>query len=112
MKKIRYSDFDSIQEIISNLDLTYNKSEEENKQKFFEEWKEIVGDKIASVSKPVEINDKNILTILCANSFAANELFLSKNKLLIIMEERLKTLNLKISDIRFDYKNWKTDETR
>ena len=106
MKKIRYSNFESIKEIIMHLDLEYVPSKEENKQKLFDEWENIVGKKLASVSKPIEINSSSVLIISCANSFIANELFMSKNNLLELLDDKIREYSLDVKDIRFEYKNW------
>ncbi len=107
MKKVKYSDFESIQEIIGQIDLKYDQSIENNKSLLFEEWQNIIGEKISSLSKPVELSDKNLLKISCANSFVANELFMQKQNLIIIINEKAKEYNLKVRDLIFDYKNWK-----
>ena len=106
-KKIRYSDFVSIEEVMSSIEFKYDSNEREKKEKFFDDWENIVGEKLAKVSKPIDITDKNVLLISCMNSFVANEMFLLKKDILTIMEEDLKKLNLKIEDIYFDYKSWK-----
>lgn len=107
MKKIKYSDFESIHEIIGQIDLKYDQSIENNKSLLFEEWKNIIGEKISSLSKPVELSDKNLLKISCANSFVANELFMQKQNLIVIINEKAKEYNLKVRDLIFDYKSWK-----
>ncbi len=106
-KKIRYSDFVSIEEVMSSIEFKYDSNEREKKETFFDDWENIVGEKLAKVSKPIDITDKNVLLISCMNSFVANEMFLLKKDILTIMEEDLKKLNLKIEDIYFDYKSWK-----
>lgn len=110
MKKIKYSDFESVHEIIGKIDLKYDKSIENNKALLFEEWESIIGEKIASLSKPVELSDKNLLKISCANSFVANELFMQKQNLLILINEKAHEFNLNVRDLIFDYKNWKQNQ--
>lgn len=106
-KKIKYSDFVSIEEVMSSLDFKHDSDEQAKKEKFFEDWENIVGEKLAKVSKPLDITEKNVLIISCMNSFVASEMFMLKNDILTIMEEDLKKLNLKVEDIYFDYKKWK-----
>lgn len=107
MKKIRYSEFESIQEVMNQFSFKYDESVESQKQQFFDEWKDIVGEKIALVSKPQELTQNNVLIISCANSFIANELFLEKNSLLELIKERTKEYSFSITGLKFDYKNWK-----
>lgn len=107
MKKIRYSEFESIQEVISHFNFKYDESVESQKQQFFDGWKEVVGEKIALVSRPQEVTQNKVLVISCANSFIANELFLEKNSLLELIQEKIKEYSFSIVDLKFDYKNWK-----
>ncbi len=106
MGKIKYSNFESIKEIMGQFDFSHDSSLEANKQIFFDHWEEMVGKKISAVTKPFEINQKEVLVISCANSFIANELFLSKTSLLELIREKAKELGIEIRDLKFDYKNW------
>lgn len=106
MKKIKYSDFESIKDIIQQFDFKYDSSKENNKESFFNEWENIVGQKIASVSRPIELSEKNFLKISCANSFVANELFMQKQNLLKLIKEKAQELKIEVKDLIFDYKNW------
>ena len=67
----------------------------------------MVGQKIAEATRPFEINSQNVLVISCANSYIANELFLSKSSFLELLQEKAKELNVEIRDLKFDYKSWK-----
>lgn len=109
MKKIRYSNFESINDVINQIGFKYDQPLEAKKEEFFNCWEELVGQKLAAVSKPLELDSKNVLLISCKNSFIANELFLSKKNLLSVIEEKAVEIGLEIKDIRFDYKNWKTN---
>lgn len=106
MKKIKYSEFERIKEIIKQFDFNYDFAKESNKSSFFNAWEDIVGKKIASVSIPVELTEKAVLKISCANSFVANELFMQKQNLMTLLKEKAKELNLEIKDLTFDYKSW------
>lgn len=106
MKKIKYSEFESINDIIKQFDFKYDSSKENNKSMFFCLWEDIIGEKIASVSTPVELTEKAILKISCANSFVANELFMQKKNLILLLKEKAQELNLEIKDLMFDYKSW------
>lgn len=107
INKIKYSNFHSIQEVMNSLDFNYKPDETHKKETFFSEWKNIVGEKLAKVSKPFDITDKKILIISCMNSYIANELFLLKKDILTVIQDKLDELNLQVKDIIFDYKNWK-----
>lgn len=107
MKRINNSNFELIQDVIKELEFNYV----ENKATEFEMltgyWIEIVGNKISQFSKVFEISADNILTIVCADSFVANELYFEKKQLVEKMNKKTKNLGITIKDIRFDYKKWK-----
>lgn len=106
MKKIKYSDFENINDIIQQFDFNYDAPKEDGKLLLFNSWESLVGSKIASVSMPIELTEKAILKISCANSFVANELFMQKQNLMTLLKEKAQELNLEIKDLMFDYKNW------
>lgn len=69
------SDFETAAEIIKTLDLSFDEDYENSLQKLFEQWNEVVGEKIAKYSKPKTLTDDGVLIVACDNSIAANELF-------------------------------------
>ena len=107
MKRLNNSDFESLQSIIENLNITCNETEENLKEELFGSWEEIIGNKISKFSKIYEISADNVLTVLCADSFVANELYFEKDKIFLLIEKKAKELGIKIKDIKFDYKKWK-----
>ena len=107
MKKINNSNFETIQEIISGLNFNYEANSALKKEEFLSSWKEIVGEKISKFSKLLDISDDNIATVVCADSFVANELFYEKDKIIAIMREKAENLGIEIKDVVFNYKKWK-----
>lgn len=107
MKKINNSDFELIQNIIENIDLNYETTQQQAKEELFNSWEEIIGNKISKFSKLFEISADNILTIICKDSFVANELYFEKEKILSLINEKAEKLGIKLKDIKFDYKKWK-----
>ena len=99
--------FESLQNVIKDLQFNYDESKFETSEKLTGYWIETVGNKISQFSKVLEFSTDNILTIVCSDSFVANELYLEKNKLTKLMNEKTKNLGIEIKDIRFNYKKWK-----
>ncbi len=99
--------FESLQSVIKDLQFNYDEKKIEKEEALTEYWKETVGKKISQYSKFYEISADNVLTIVCSDSFVANELYLEKDKLTRLMEEKTKNLGIKIKDIKFNYKKWK-----
>ena len=103
MKKIRYSNFEMIEDVIKNIDFNYNPIRE-NLESY---WVETVGEKIKTMAKVLDFSADNVLTIVCSDSYVANELYLEKSKLLEFMNIKAQETGIKIEDIKFDYKKWK-----
>lgn len=107
MKRINNSNFELLQDVIKELEFNYVEKDVQNLEKLMLYWVEVVGNKISQFSKVLEISADNILTIVCSDSFVANELYLEKNNLLKKLNEKAQNLGIKIEDIRFNYKKWK-----
>lgn len=107
MKRLNYSNFELIEDVIKEITFNYNPNHEQNIENLACFWEEIIGNKISRFSKVLEISTDNILIIVCADSFIANELFFEKEKLIKKMNEKVQSMGIKIKDIKFDYKKWK-----
>ena len=105
MKRLNNSNFELLEDIIKNLDFNYDPSHNQTLEKLSCYWNDTIGNKISKFSKVLEISDDNILTVICADSFIANELFFEKEKLIKKMNEKVQSMGIKIKDIKFDYKN-------
>lgn len=99
--------FESLQSVIKDLQFNYDESKFETDEKLAGYWIETVGNKISQFSKVLDFSADNILTIVCSDSFVANELYLEKDKLTKLMNKKTKNLGIEIKDIRFNYKKWK-----
>lgn len=107
MKKINNSNFERLKDVIESIDFNYNPDDcqkIENLQKY---WEDTIGAKISKLAKVYDFSYDNKLTVSCADSFVANELYLEKEKLLKIMNRKAEETGIKIEDIKFDYKKWK-----
>ena len=107
MKKLNNSNFSLIEDIIKDLSFNYDVENAENIELISKYWEESVGEKISKLSKIHEYSTNDILTVLCADSYTANELYYVKEKIINIMNEKTKNMGIKIKDIKFDYKKWK-----
>ena len=109
MGKINYSNFETIEEIIKNIDFNYKEDAVQKLENLSTCWVEVVGKNLSKFSKVLSFSDDNILTIVCADSFVANELYLEKVKLLAMMREKANNMGIKIIDMNFNYKKWKDE---
>ncbi len=112
MKKINNSNFEILEDIIKNLDLNYNQDSCQNIEQLNYCWTDITGEKISKISKVYHFSADNILTIVCADSFTANELYFEKENLLNYMNEKAQSLGIIIKDIKFNYKKWKENNDK
>lgn len=106
-KKIHNSNFELIENIIKDMKFNYEESVQDKKQQLFNSWEEIIGKKISKFSKLFEISADNVITVQCADSFVANELYFEKDKIFNLVNKKAQELGIKLEDIKFDYKKWK-----
>ena len=106
-KKIHNSNFELIENIIKDMKFNYEESIQDKKQQLFDSWEEIIGKKISKFSKLFEISADNVITVQCADSFVANELYFEKDKIFNLVNKKAQELGIKLEDIKFDYKKWK-----
>lgn len=107
MKRLNNSNFELIQDVIKTLEFNYNPDHNQTLENLNCYWNDTIGNKISKFSKVFEISADNVLTVTCADSFIANELYFEKSRLLAKMNEKTEKLGIKIRDIKFDYKKWK-----
>ncbi len=110
MKKLNNSNFELIEDVIKELDFKYNQNDEKILGEIKKFWTQVAGDKISTFSKVIDISENNILTIVCSDSFVANELYLEKQNLLKYMNKNVQNLGIIIKDIKFNYKRWKEEK--
>ena len=103
MSKLNNSYFQSIQDILSTMEIKKNISDVDE-ETLKENWKQCVGEKISGVSEPSNLSQDGVLTIVCANSLVANELYLERNNLLQIIREKFENLGIEIKVLKIDTK--------
>ena len=65
MKKIRYSNFEMIEDVIKDIGFNYNPIMENLESC----WAETVGEKIKTMAKVLDFSADNVLTIVCSDSY-------------------------------------------
>ena len=111
MKKILYTNFQNIDEIIGDMmknDAIKKAMTRSNLCKF---WKKVAGEKFAQNSKPYSMIKGSIMVIACKTPTVAQELLLKKTQLLVKFQPYVESLNMKLTDLRFDPKKWVDEET-
>ena len=110
MKKILYTDFRNMDEIIGDMmkDAAIKKAmTRANLCKF---WKKVAGEKFAQNSRPYSMIKGSVMVIACKTPTVAQELLLKKTQLLVKFKPYVESLNMKLSDLKFDAKKWVDEE--
>lgn len=110
MKKILYTQFKNIDDIISELAQDKEIKRAITRSNLYKFWKNVAGDKFAQNSKPYSMLKGNIMVIACKTPIVAQELLLQKSQLIEKMQPYLKSLRIKIRDLKFDAKKWIDNE--
>ncbi len=106
-KKVLYTNFEGIDEIVLQLLEDNNVLKKAiTRNNLFKFWKNVVGEKFQNNSRPYSMTSGFVMIIACKNSTVAQELMLRKTKILKDFEPYLKSLKIKVKDLRFDVKRW------
>lgn len=109
MQKILYTDFVSTEELMAELMEKKEIKKAITRSNMYKFWGKVAGAKFAQKSKPYSIMGGGTLVVACETPTVAQELMLKKTQLLVKLKPYIESLNLKISDIRFDTKKWTTN---
>lgn len=105
-KKVLYTDFESIDEVISKMLEETTLKKGITRSNLFKFWKKAVGEKFENNSKPYSMTKNSVMVVACKTSTVAQELMLRKSKILKDIEPYLKSLKITVKDIHFNVKKW------
>lgn len=105
-KKVLYTDFEDAASIVNSMFSSPEFKKAVTRSNLYKFWDKIVGKKFSEKSKPFSMIGSGVLVIACANSAIAQELMLQKPQILEKFQPYLKSLNLKVKDLKFDPKKW------
>ena len=106
MKKILYTKFESVGDILSELKKKLKPKKQSKVLTLFLTWKEVAGSKLAEFSKPIGLSKDKTLIVACKNSMISQELYLNKTRILKSIQFYAKNLQLTVNDICFSHKIW------
>lgn len=106
IKKDLYTNFEDAESIINNILNSKDLKKAITRNNLYKFWDKIVGKKFSEKSKPYGMLGGGILVIACANSAVAQELMLQKFQIMQKFTPYLKSLHIKVNDIKFDQKKW------
>ena len=106
MEKILYSKFENAGDILEEVKKNLKPRKQSKVSTLFLVWREIVGNKLAEMSRPVGLSRDKVLFVTCKNSLITQELYLNKVRILKSVQYYADSLNLKVEDICFSHKKW------
>ncbi|MBP3848045.1 DUF721 domain-containing protein [bacterium] len=109
MKKILYTKFQYIDELIAQLGEQKEFKRAIRRSNLYKFWAKAAGEKFAKYSKPYSMLKGNIMVIACKTSTVAQELLLRKTQLLNKLKPYTESLKINVTDLKFDSKKWSED---
>ena len=106
MKKILYTQFKNIDEIMNQLAQNKDIKRAITRSNLYKFWKNVAGEKFAKNSRPYSMLKGGTMVIACKTSIVAQELILRKAQLLTKLKPFTDSLKIKVTDLKFDTKKW------
>ena len=106
MKKILYTKFKNMDEIIEELSKHTAIRKAITRANLCKFWNKVVGEKFAQNSKPYSMIKGSIMVIACKTPVVAQELMVRKTQLLVRFKAYVESLNMKLTDLKFDAKKF------
>jgi len=110
MKKILYTKFQYMDEIIADLLKNAQIKRAITRANLCKFWSKVAGEKFAQYSKPYSMVRGSIMVIACKTPTVAQELLLRKTQLLVKFKPYVESLKMQLTDLRFDSKKWVDEE--
>jgi len=106
MKKILYSNFKNIDEIITQLAEQKEFKRAIKRSNLYKFWNKVAGEKYSKYSKPYSMLKGNVMVIACETPAVAQELMLHKMELIKKLKPYVESLKMTVNDLKFDAKKW------
>ena len=106
MGKVLYTDFEGIDSVIESMMDNPQLKKAVTRTTLFNFWDKILPAKFKGKSRPFSMLPKGVMVIACENPVVAQELSLYKVILMKKFEPYLKTLQMRVNDLKFDPKKW------
>ena len=111
MKKILYTKFQNIEDIIADLMKNAAIRKAITRANLCKFWKKVAGEKFAQNSKPYSMMKGSIMVIACKTPTVAQELMLRKTQLLVKFKPYVESLDMKLTDLKCAAKKWVEEES-
>lgn len=110
MKKILYTKFQNIDDIIADLMKNAAIRKAVTRANLCKFWNKVAGEKFAKTSRPYSMVKGSVMVIACETPVVAQELMLRKTQLLVKFKPYVESLNMRLTDLKFDAKKWQNLE--
>ena len=106
MGKVLYTDFEEVEDIIDSMMSNPQIKKAITRTNMYNFWDNILPEKYKNKSKPYSMLPGGIMVVACQNPVVAQELSLYKVMIMKKFAPYMKSLNMKINDLKFDPKKW------
>ena len=106
MGQVLYTDFEGVEDIISSMMSNPQLKKAITRTNMYKFWENILPEKYKNKSKPYSMLPGGVMVVACQNPVLAQELSLNKIVLLKKFEPYMKSLNIRLKDLKFDPKKW------
>ena len=106
MGKVLYTDFENMDSIIETMMDNPQLKKAVARTNLFNMWDKILPEKIKGKSRPYSMLPGGIMVVACENPVISQELSLRKVMLLHKFQPYLKSLQMRVADLKFDPKKW------
>jgi len=106
MEKVLYTDFEGLETIIESMMDNPRVKKAITRTNLYTFWDSILPEKLKGKSKPYSMLPKGIMVVACKNPVVAQELNLHKVMLLSKFSSYAKSMNIRLTDMRFDPRKW------
>jgi len=110
MGKVLYTDFEGVEDVISSMMDNPMLKKAITRTNMYNFWEKILPAKFKKKSKPYSMLPGGVMVVACENPVVAQELTLYKIMILQKFTPYMKSLNIRIKDLKFDPKKWSTQE--
>ena len=106
MGKVLYTDFEGIDTVIDSMMDNPQLKKAVARTNLFNMWDKILPEKYKKKSRPFSMMPGGVMVVACENPVIAQELSLRKILLLQKFQPYLQSLQMKVTDLKFDPKKW------
>lgn len=106
MGKVLYTDFEGVEDIISSMMTSPQLKKAVTRTNMYKFWDSVLPEKFRNQSKPYSMLPGGTMVVACKNPVIAQELSLYKIMIMQKFAPYMKSLNTRVSDLKFDPKKW------